>query len=86
MSIKVAKEAFITHSNNMSKITIEIDKAETVSHNLADLLCWWEGFKMGLKAGDNTDHFMIAENGIEAARDLNCKIRDQINKIQTVKP
>lgn len=59
-------------------IKIEIDNAESVSNDLSDLLCWWEGFKIGLKVGNDSSHFMVAENGVEAARSLNIKIKDQL--------
>jgi hypothetical protein len=60
-------------------ITLSISDAEVVRDNLADLLCWWQGFKAGMKASGNEDHY-IAENGIEAARDLRLKIGDEISK------
>lgn len=59
------------------KVTIEIDNAENVSSDLADLLCWWQGFKYGLRL-DGTDEKPVAENGVEAARQLNLKIKDQL--------
>lgn len=58
-------------------VTIEIDNPESVSHDISDFLCWWEGFKIGLKTS-GIDHFMVAENGIKAALDLHLKIGDAI--------
>lgn len=63
------------------KVTIEIDQADNVSSDLADLLCWWQGFKLGLRF-DGTDEKLVADNGIEAAREINLKIRDQLRKLQ----
>ncbi len=65
----------------MDVVNIQIDKAKHVTEDIADLLCWWEGFKMGLKTSDN-DHFIIAQNGIDAIRQLNLKIKDELNKIK----
>lgn len=63
------------------KVTIEIDQADNVSSDLADLLYWWQGFKLGLRF-DGTDEKLVADNGIEAAREINLKIRDQLRKLQ----
>jgi hypothetical protein len=64
---------------NKVAVVITIFDAETAASDLADLLCWWEGYKMGLKAG-GVEHFIIAENGIEAARKINVDIKDQLRK------
>lgn len=65
----------------MSKVTIEIENAESVVLDLADLFCWWEGFKMGLKLGDpyGREITPVASNGVEAARKLYFAIGDAIN-------
>lgn len=62
-------------------VTISIDDAENVSSNLADLLCWWQGFKTGLKI--DKDEFSkvdysVAENGIKELQELNIKIKKQL--------
>lgn len=54
-------------------IQIEIDNPQQVAHNLADLACWWEGFKVGRQTTGN-DNFIIAENGVDEARNLKEKI------------
>lgn len=59
-------------------INIQLNNADSISHDIADLLCWWEGFKMGLKLSDN-DHFIVAENGIERIKTINIKIKEQLN-------
>jgi hypothetical protein len=51
------------------KITIEIDDAESVAHDLADLLCWWDGMEFGMRLADFSDR-PVAKNGVEAARRL----------------
>ena len=68
----------------MSTVTIEIENAESVTQDLADLFCWWEGFKMGLKLADpyGSDNSPVASNGVEAARQLRIKIGDAINAIK----
>jgi len=68
----------------MNTITITIENPEKIVHDLADLLCWWQGYKCGLKAaGPYTDTEFVADNGIEAARKLSEKIKEIIyaNKI-----
>jgi len=59
--------------------TVPIPNAELFSHNLSDLLCWWEGFKFGLKIS-GTDHFIVAEYGIEAIRKLNEQVKAEIQR------
>lgn len=65
----------------MSAVTIEIKDAEAVAHDLADLICWWEGFKAGLKLGDpyGSDINPVANNGVEAARRLRSLINYALN-------
>lgn len=63
------------------KIIIEIEDGELARDNLADLLCWWNGFRTGIRLNsldDFHDH-KIAEDGIEMTRDLIIKIKDAIN-------
>lgn len=78
---KIKQPLFTTKTNNTMKVTIQIDQADNVASDLADLLCWWEGFKIGLKSA-GVDHFIVAENGIEAARNLNVKIKDALKNIK----
>lgn len=59
-------------------MTIEIENAHNVSAQLSDLLCWWEGFKMGLKASGENPGYIVAENGIETARELNIQIQQRL--------
>lgn len=61
-------------------ITITIPDPEELSHNLSDLLCWWEGFRMGLSVESSHDGYLVAQNGIDAARKLNIRIRDEVKK------
>jgi hypothetical protein len=63
------------------KIVIEIEKPEEVSHNLSDLLCWWEGFKTGIQINNEFPQSFVAQNGINAARELNIAIKDKLNKL-----
>jgi hypothetical protein len=64
---------------NMTKITIEIDNPESVTHDISDLLCWWQGFSTGMNHRDD-DFNPVAGHGIEAIRKLNIKIKDKINE------
>lgn len=61
------------------KITLEINEPEIMSHNLSDLLCWWQGFKTGLHVSGE-DRYIVAEHGIEAARELNIDLRNAIRQ------
>ena len=58
------------------EVTIEITDAEAVSHDISDLLCWWQGFK----EGKGEDFNPVANHGIEAARKLNIQIKDELRK------
>lgn len=53
-------------------------RAARIAHELSDLLCWWQGFKAAVKLvnpdGVYTD---MAQNGIEAARDLNILLKEK---------
>jgi hypothetical protein len=60
-------------------VTIEINNAQKVCDDLADLLCWWSGFKIGMKINSENCEFIIAEHGIEAAKDLKIKISDRLS-------
>jgi hypothetical protein len=63
-------------------VSIEIQNPEEVAHDLSDLLCWWEGFQTGMKMND--EYFSsVANNGIKIARDLNSKIKNEIQKSQS---
>lgn len=64
---------------NKIKISIEIEDAERFRDELADLLCWWEGFKMGLKVNPDSSQYIIADNGIDKVKELNIKIKDKIH-------
>lgn len=65
----------------MSTVNIEIENAESFAHDIADLTCWWEGFRMGLKLADPyvSDINPVAINGVEAARRLRSLINDALN-------
>ena len=78
---KVKQPLLTTEINNKMKVNIDIEQADNVASDLADLLCWWEGFKIGLKSA-GVDHFIVAENGIEAARNLNVKIKDALKNLK----
>lgn len=67
------------------KITIEIDNAESVYENLADILCFWRGFDIGLKLKDETGH-EICNPAIENIRQLRIKMSDQIIRTKQTSP
>jgi len=57
-------------------ITIEIEEPRQAHDNLADLLCWWQGYMAGLKAAaPYTDTNFVADNGIATARIILNKIK-----------
>lgn len=60
-------------------ITISITNAELLSANFSDLLCWWEGFKMGLKLA-GIDGAIVADNGIESLQKLNGNLKQEIKR------
>lgn len=60
------------------KSIITIENAEKVCHDISDLLCWWEGFKMGLKINSESTDYIIAQNGINAIRELNINIKSKL--------
>ena len=64
------------------KVTIEIDDAQSTIDKLADLTCWWDGFKIGLKASNN-DPDIIADRGIIAIKDLMDKLKYAIHYEET---
>ena len=69
--------------HNSNALTITIENPENVTSDLADLLCWYEGFRLGLSIGSNSEiPEPVAWNGIEAARKLNLLIKNEINRIQ----
>lgn len=49
-------------------ITIKISDPERVSNDLSDLLCWWQGYKMGLNLPQTEQ--LVADFGISAASQL----------------
>lgn len=63
------------------KVCIEVE-GDTVS-DLADLLCWWRGFEIGLKLSGHND-FIVANNGIESVRKLNIQIKEELKRVYNV--
>ena len=64
----------------MKDVVITIKDAEKVSHNIADLLCWWQGFNTAMKMND--EYFNpIALNGIDEVRELNILIKDKLREL-----
>ncbi len=66
----------------MSTITIEIENADSIQLDLADLLCWWDGFKAGIKSESGFGNYPIADNGVQAAKILHCRIKDALNNLK----
>lgn len=63
------------------KITIELDKkqAEQMIYDIADVLCWWQGFQAGCQMGEDYNNYhSICSHGIEAIRRLNIKLKDEV--------
>jgi len=60
---------------------LSIRDPESVSHDLSDLLCWWQGFMTGMeKNGESFDS--VAENGINQVRDIRLLINDELKRKQ----
>jgi hypothetical protein len=54
-------------------------EVQSLSSNLADLLCWFAGFKAGTRSIEEMSSLLgIAENGINAARELNLKLKAKL--------
>lgn len=52
-------------------ITISKERAERISHRLSDILCWSEGFKVGIRSIDEFGSGLSPfNNGIAAIRDI----------------
>lgn len=65
------------------KITIEIPDAEHTSDKLSDILCWWNGYKMGLKThGELPVEIVNAQDGMETVLDLAITIKTEIARIK----
>jgi hypothetical protein len=66
------------------QITISLSKkyAEKFSYDIADVLCWWQGFKAGIKQGEDfgEDYTSICNDGIKAIREINIRIKDELRK------
>ena len=58
----------------MENVTITIENAEKVSHNISDLLCWWDGFSEALNLNDG-NFYPVANHGIKELQDINIKIK-----------
>lgn len=64
----------------MKKITtIHLEDAESLQDDLSDLLCWWQGFRAAARLHSEYPEYLApAQNGIDAARKLNQKIKDAL--------
>jgi hypothetical protein len=52
-------------------ITISKSRAQRISHNLSDILCWADGFKAGVRTLDEySNHLGPFNNGITSIRDI----------------
>lgn len=61
------------------QITIDAKKARSLSHDLSDLLCWWQGFDACRRLMNPEGVFVdMAIHGIEAARDINLMLKDKL--------
>lgn len=66
-------------------LIIKIENAEEVSDQLADLACWWSGYRAGLKMSDREESMIpflkSPERGMEAVKLLKCAIEDQLAQV-----
>lgn len=77
----------ITTFNGMSpeppKVQLEFtpEEARKLSHDLSNMLCWWQGFRAGIRTIDEFSSIIgVADNGIKAAQTLNEKIKSKITR------
>ena len=61
------------------EVTITVPNAFNLSQDLADLLCWWQGFKAGRKLENDCADSFEAENGVNAARKINILLKKELN-------
>lgn len=63
----------VTSVSETPQVVLEMtpEKAKKMSMYLADLLCWWQGFRAGTRSIDEYSQYLATpQYGIEAARDL----------------
>lgn len=59
------------------RIDMTAGDAEALSLSMSDLLCWHRGYAAG--TGDGGDNSPL---GVEAARDINIRIKQALNKVE----
>lgn len=83
---KAITEAFKNHPMAVSdvqfeepeviSITMPKHRAASLAHDISDLLCWWQGFKAAVRLSNPDGVYTdMAQNGIEAAQDLNLMLK-----------
>ena len=63
---------------NEVTITLSKEKADRLSHGMADLLCWCRGFRAALGPDDREREPF----GDWAARDMNIELKDAISRAE----
>lgn len=78
--------------NNEKQIRLKIEDPEFISYALADVLCFWHGFYLGLPEESKTSAVRGINESIQSLSGLNGDIkreireRDRINNAATGRP
>lgn len=66
---------------NPKKVSIVINDAVKFKHDLADLTCWFAGFKAGIETNPNNNiDLQLPSNGMEIVKKINYLLENEIYK------
>jgi hypothetical protein len=64
-------------------IGVQIANAQEVCDSISDLICWWAGFKTGVKMSGQDYELIFGQNGIDTCIDLIENIKKEIKRQTT---
>lgn len=73
---------FKTSDPNVITLTISRREAEAIRHNIADLMCWWRGFKTGYEVkGGYTENLDFPQSGVDSSELLKRWIERELQRL-----
>ena len=59
-------------------VVVQIANAQDVCDSISDLICWWAGFKTGVRMSGQDFELVFGQNGIDMCIDLMGNIKREI--------